>query len=68
MPQSHLDNTTERLKDLIRQLKQGDVMKIITILLPLILIGCGSSRIMLNADIPQDTEISIEITTDNTNE
>tara|TARA_R110002020_G_scaffold33278_3_gene101528 strand:- start:9651 stop:9977 length:327 start_codon:yes stop_codon:yes gene_type:complete len=25
MPQSHLDNTTERLKDLIRQLKQGDV-------------------------------------------
>ena len=43
-------------------------MKIITILLPLILTGCGSSRIMLNADIPQDTEISIEITTDNTNE
>lgn len=25
MPQSHLDNTTERLKDLIRQLSQGDV-------------------------------------------
>ena len=25
MPQSHLDNTSERLKDLIRQLKQGDV-------------------------------------------
>jgi|TARA_R100000664_G_C2634362_1_gene62390 uncharacterized protein YcfL len=41
---------------------------LLLVLIPLVLIGCGSSRIMLNADIPQDTEISIEITTDNTNE
>lgn len=41
---------------------------LLLVLIPFVLIGCGSSRIMLNADIPQDTEISIEITTDNTNE
>jgi|TARA_B100001540_G_C15805471_1_gene641883 hypothetical protein len=44
-------------------------MKNLTILiLPLFLMACGSSRIMLNADIPQDTEITIEISTDNTTE
>tara|TARA_R100000329_G_scaffold146976_1_gene134061 strand:- start:705 stop:839 length:135 start_codon:yes stop_codon:yes gene_type:complete len=44
-------------------------MKNLTILiLPLLLMACGSSRIMLNADIPQDTEITIEISTDNTTE
>ena len=44
-------------------------MKNLTILiLPLFLMACGSSRIMLYADIPQDTEITIEISTDNTAE
>ena len=44
-------------------------MKNLTILLlPLLLMACGSSRIMLNADIPQNTEIKIQIETDKTNE
>jgi len=48
---------------------KGIEMKNLTILiLPLFLMACGSSRIMLNADIPQDTEITIEISTDNTTE
>jgi|TARA_B100001540_G_scaffold284030_1_gene276004 uncharacterized protein YcfL len=38
------------------------------VLIPFVLIGCGSSRIMLNADIPTDTEIKIEISTDNISE
>jgi uncharacterized protein YcfL len=28
------------------------------------LVGCGSSRIMLNADIPESQAITIEITTE----
>ena len=32
---------------------------LIVIALPIFLMACGSSRIMLNADIPQDTEIKI---------
>ena len=44
-------------------------MKNLTILiLPLFLMACGSSRIMLNVDIPQDTEINIEISTDKTSD
>ena len=41
---------------------------LIVIALPLFLIACGSSRIMLNADIPQDTEIKIQIETDQKSE
>ena len=36
---------------------------LIVIALPIFLMACGSSRIMLNADIPQDTEIKIQIET-----
>ncbi len=38
------------------------------LILPLFLMACGSSRIMLNADIPQDTEIKIQIETDQKSE
>jgi len=31
------------------------------------LVGCGSSRIMLNADIPESQAITIEITTEDNN-
>jgi len=41
---------------------------LIVLLLPLLLMACGSSRIMLNADIPHDTEITIEIQTQNEKE
>tara|TARA_B100001250_G_scaffold414315_1_gene451897 strand:- start:2285 stop:2419 length:135 start_codon:yes stop_codon:yes gene_type:complete len=41
---------------------------LIVIALPIFLMACGSSRIMLNADIPQDTEIKIQIETDQKSE
>ena len=41
---------------------------LIVIALPIFLMACGSSRIMLNADNPQDTEIKIQIETDQKSE
>ena len=41
---------------------------LIVIALTIFLMACGSSRIMLNADIPQDTEIKIQIETDQKSE
>ena len=41
---------------------------LIVIALPIFLMACGSSRIMINADIPQDTEIKIQIETDQKSE
>ena len=37
--------------------------KLFILVFPVLLIGCSSSKIFMNADIPKDTEVSIEITT-----
>ncbi len=38
-------------------------MAITILLVTLFLVGCGSSRIMLNADIPESQQIDITIST-----
>ena len=44
---------------------QGKIMKnlFLVFIVSVFLVGCGSSRIMLNADIPESQAITIEITT-----
>tara|TARA_Y100000114_G_C11638532_1_gene268023 strand:- start:442 stop:579 length:138 start_codon:yes stop_codon:yes gene_type:complete len=36
---------------------------LLILLIPAIIVGCASSRIFMNADIPKDTEVNIEIST-----
>tara|TARA_R100000278_G_scaffold36449_1_gene32761 strand:- start:664 stop:885 length:222 start_codon:yes stop_codon:yes gene_type:complete len=56
--------TKGKFMNIFTKISVGTFSIAITILLvTLFLVGCGSSRIMLNADIPESQQIDISIST-----
>tara|TARA_B100001996_G_C18229055_1_gene426781 strand:- start:37 stop:258 length:222 start_codon:yes stop_codon:yes gene_type:complete len=56
--------TKGKFMNIFTKISVGTFSMAITILLvTLFLVGCGSSRIMLNADIPESQQIDITIST-----